>query len=185
MAQPTGSVKGVLTGRHKEIDRGLVITGTAIGSAELYARLGEMPVEFRPASYTHNPRILGQLSRLVSINSALCVDLTGQTGAEIAAGRYLGGVGGQADFSGAAARTGALSVMALRSTADGTSTIVAELPGGVVTTARADVDAVVTEYGVARLRGCPLAERGPRLIAVAAPEHRDALAREWDQRQRE
>ncbi|MCW2718482.1 acetyl-CoA hydrolase/transferase C-terminal domain-containing protein [Pseudonocardia sp.] len=169
--------KGVITGRRKEIDEGLVVTGTAIGSADLYARLGEMPVEFRPASYTHSARVLARLGRLVSINSALEVDLTGQVGAEVARGRYLGGVGGQADFSGAAARTGARSIIALRSLAGGESTIVAALRGATVTTARADVDVVVTEHGVAHLRGCPLSTRAARLAAIAAPQHREALLR--------
>jgi acyl-CoA hydrolase len=167
--------KGVITGRHKEIDTGLVVTGTAIGSADLYSRLGEMPAVFRPASYTHSPRVLVQLGRLVSINAAMEVDLTGQVGAEVAKGSYLGGIGGQADFSGAAARTGARSIIALRAISDGESTIVPVLRGGTVTTARADVDVVVTEHGVAWLRGCPLSERGARLAAVAAPEHREAL----------
>ncbi|WP_433781471.1 acetyl-CoA hydrolase/transferase family protein [Actinomycetospora sp. CA-101289] len=166
--------KGVLTNARKEIDTGVSVTGTAIGSADLYARLGEMPVAFRPASYTHHPGVLARLGRLVSINSALEVDLTGQVGAEIAGGRYLGGVGGQADFSGAAARTGARSIIALRSTSGGASTLVPALRGP-VTTARADADVVVTEHGVAHLRGCPLAERGRRLAAIAAPEHREAL----------
>jgi acyl-CoA hydrolase len=166
--------KGVLTGRHKEIDPGVVVTGFAIGSAALYAGLDGMPVQFRPASYTHHPAVLSRLRRLVSINAAVEVDLTGQVGSEAAGGRYLGAVGGQADFSGAAARTGARSIIALRSTARGASTVVPALSGP-VTTARADVDVVVTEHGTAWLRGCPIDERAARLIAVAAPEHRDAL----------
>jgi len=153
-----------------------VVTGTAIGSAELYAGLAGMPVEFRPASYTHNPCVLGRLATLVSVNSAIQVDLAGQVGSESVGGRYLGGIGGQADFSGAAARTGALSVIALRSTAGAGSTIVAALDGP-VSTARADVDVVVTEHGTAWLRGCPAGEIGARLVAVAAPEHRDSLHR--------
>jgi acyl-CoA hydrolase len=167
--------QGVITGRRKEIDAGLVVTGIAIGSAGLYARLDEMPVEFRPASYTHSARVLARFSRLVAINSALEVDLTGQVGAEVVRGRYLGGVGGQADFSGAAARTGARSIIALRSRAGEESTIVAALRDGPVTTARADVDVVVTEHGVAHLRGCALSERAGRLATIAAPEHRDKL----------
>lgn len=168
--------KGVITGARKEIDTGTVVTGAVLGSAELYARLPQMPVAVRPASYTHHPGVLARLGRLVAINSALEVDLTGQVGAEVAGGRYLGGIGGQADFSGAAARTGACSIIALRSrTPSGASALVPALPGGVVTTARADVDVVVTEHGVAWLRGCPLSGRGRRVAAVAAPEHRDAL----------
>ena len=175
--------EGVLTGSRKEIDTGRLVTGTAIGSAELYARLGELPVDFRPAGYTHDPGVLARLRRLVAINSALEVDLSGQVGGEVARGRYLGGIGGQADFSGAAARTGARSIIALRSTAGGASTVVPAL-GGPVTTARADVDAVVTEHGVAWLRGCPLVDRGARLVAVAAPEHRDGLTRTLQQEER-
>ncbi len=169
--------KGVVTGRRKEIDTGLVVTGTAIGSAELYARVGDLPVAFRPASYTHSAAVLARLGRLVSINAAIQVDLTGQVNGETAGGRYLGGIGGQADFSGAAARTGARSIIALRSRAGAASTIVAALDGGTVTTARADVDAVVTEHGVAHLRGGPLPDRAGRLAAIAAPEHREGLTR--------
>jgi acyl-CoA hydrolase len=131
-------------------------------------------VEFRPASYTHDSEVLAQLRRLVTINAAIEVDLTGQVGAEVAGEHYLGGIGGQADFSGAAARTGARSIIALRATNGTRSTIVPRLHGP-VTTARADVDVVVTEHGVAHLRGCSLAERARRLAGIAAPEHRDAL----------
>lgn len=166
--------EGVITGRRKEIDTGTVVTGTAMGTAGFYESLPAAPVEFRGAEYTHDPAVLARLGSLVAINAALEVDLTGQVGAELANGRYLGGVGGQADFSGAAARTGGRSIIALRSTAGGVSTIVAALSGP-VTTARADVDVVVTEHGSAWLRGVPLHERPRRLAAIAAPEHRDAL----------
>ncbi|MDN5861531.1 MAG: 4-hydroxybutyrate CoA-transferase [Pseudonocardia sp.] len=169
--------KGVVTGRYKEIDEGLLVTGMAIGSADLYARIGELPVRFRPASYTHSAWVLSRLRRLVSINSAFEVDLSGQVGAEVIGGSYLGGIGGQADFSGAAARTGARSIIALRATtADGASAIVPVLHGP-VTTARADVDVVVTEYGTAWLRGQDVSERAARLVEIAAPEHRDGLRR--------
>jgi acyl-CoA hydrolase len=166
---------GVVTGAKKEIDRGLVITGAAIGSAALYARLNRFPVEFRPASYTHHPAVLASLRSLVAINSALEVDLLGQVGAEAVGGVHVGAVGGQADFSRAASLTGARSIIALRAQSRAGSTIVPALADGVVTTARADVDAVVTEYGVARLTGCTVAERARRLIAVAAPQYREGL----------
>lgn len=166
--------RGVITGARQEVDPGLLVTGTAIGSAELYARVPDLPVVFRPASHTHDPGVLARLRRLVAINSALEVDLGGQVGAESVRGRRLGAVGGQADFSGAAARTGARSIIALRATAGGRSTIVAALSGP-VTTARGDVDAVVTEHGVAHLRGCPETDRARRLRAIAAPEHREGL----------
>jgi len=169
--------KGVVTGARKEIDQGLVITGAALGSTSLYNRLREFPVEFRAASYTHAPAVLSQLKSLVSINSAIEVDLLGQVGAELRRGVHIGAVGGQVDFSRAASLTGARSVIALRSESRGESTINSTLRGGVVTTARVDVDAVVTEHGVALLTGCTVAERARRLIAVAAPHHREGLER--------
>ena len=168
--------KGVVTGSRKQIDTGLAVAGTALGSAELYTRAPELPVLFRPTSYTHAPQVLSQLSALVAVNFAIEVDLTGQVGAEISRGSYLGAVGGQVDFARAAALTGKRSIVALRSTVRGRSSIKFALDEGVVTTARADVDCVVTEHGVAHLRGRPLAERRRRLIAVAAPEFRDELA---------
>ncbi|MGB7145547.1 acetyl-CoA hydrolase/transferase family protein [Mycobacterium sp.] len=170
--------KGVVTGKLKEIDTGLAVVGTALGSAELYKRAGELPVRFLPTSYTHAPQVLSQLRSLVSVNFAVEVDLTGQVGAEVSHGVYIGAVGGQVDFGRAAALTGKRSIIALRATSRGTSTIKPALDGGVVTTTRSDVDTVVTEYGVAHLRGCSLAERGRRLSAIAAPEFRDQLDRE-------
>jgi acyl-CoA hydrolase len=172
--------KGVVTGARKEIDRGLVVTGSALGTADGYDRLAGMPVEFRAASYTHAPGVLCRLESLVSINSAIEVDLLGQVGAELAGGVHIGAVGGQVDFSRAASLTGARSIIALRSEVKGESTIVPSLRGGVVTTARVDVDAVVTEHGTALLAGCTVSERARRLIEVAAPHHREALARGLD-----
>lgn len=168
--------KGVVTGGRKPIDTGLSVAGTALGSADMYARIAELPVRFRPTSYTHAPQVLSQLDALVAVNFAIEVDLTGQVGAEMSRGTYLGAVGGQVDFARAAALTGKRSIIALRSTMRGRSSIKFGLDEGVVTTARADVDCVVTEHGVAHLRGQPLAERRRRLINVAAPEFRDELA---------
>ncbi|ROS32073.1 acetyl-CoA hydrolase/transferase family protein [Amycolatopsis thermoflava] len=169
--------KGVLTGARKEIDNGLIVTGAALGTAELYDRLPDLPVRFRPASYTHSPAVLSRLGSLVSVNSAIEVDLTGQVGAEVRRGVYIGAVGGQADFTRAASLTGARSIITVRARSGTHSTIVPALHGGVVTTSRSDVDVVVTEYGAAHLRGCDLAERARRLIAIAAPEHREALSK--------
>lgn len=169
--------KGVITGARKEIDPGLVVTGAALGTSLMYDRLGEFPIEFRAASYTHAPPVLSQLASLVSINSAIEVDLLGQVGAEVARGVHIGAVGGQVDFSRAASLTGARSIIALRSTNGTDSTILPALRGGVVTTTRVDVDAVVTEHGVAMLTGCTVAERAMRLIEVAAPDHREGLLR--------
>lgn len=169
--------KGVLTGARKEIDPGLVVTGAALGSLALYDRLGDLPIEFRAASYTHSPAVLSSLHSLVSINSAIEVDLLGQVGAELRRGVHIGAVGGQVDFSRAASLTGARSIIALRSESGGESTINPTLRGGVVTTTRVDVDAVVTEHGIATLTGCTVSERAQRLIEIAAPAHRELLER--------
>jgi acyl-CoA hydrolase len=169
--------KGVVTGAEKEIDPGVVVTGAALGSTAMYERLHEFPIEFRAASYTHDPSVLSRLRSLVSINSAIEVDLLGQVGAELRRGVHVGAVGGQVDFSRAASLTGSRSIIALRAESGGESTIKPALDGGVVTTARVDVDAVVTEHGVALLTGCTVAERARRLIEVAAPRHRERLTR--------
>jgi acyl-CoA hydrolase len=169
--------KGVITGSRKEIDAGVIVTGTALGSRELYRRIPGMPAEFRAASYTHAAEVLARLRSFVAINSAIEVDLTGQVGAETRRGVYVGAVGGQGDFSRAACTTGARSIIALRSRSGRESTIKPVLGGGSVTTSRADVDYVVTEHGAACLRGATLAERRRRLTAIAAPEHRESLER--------
>ena len=168
--------KGVVTGARKEIDQGVVVTGAALGTAQMYDRLSQFPIEFRPASYTHAPQVLAQIASLVSINAAIEVDLLGQVGAELRRGVHVGALGGQVDFSRAASLTGARSIIALRSETGSESTINPTLHSGVVTTPRVDVDAVVTEHGVALLTACTVAERAERLIAIAAPHHRVRLA---------
>ncbi|WOC13237.1 acetyl-CoA hydrolase/transferase family protein [Gordonia sp. MP11Mi] len=168
---------GVITNAAKPIDRGFCVAGTALGSTELYDRSTELPFRFAATSYTHAPQVLSQISNLVAVNFAIEVDLTGQVGAELSRGNYLGAVGGQVDFARAASYTGKRSVVALRAAVRGRSSIKFVLEEGAVSTGRADVDCVVTEYGVAHLRGQPLAERRRRLIGVAAPEFRDDLAR--------
>ncbi|WP_068396007.1 acetyl-CoA hydrolase/transferase family protein [Kribbia dieselivorans] len=168
---------GALTGARKEIDPGMMVTGAALGSTELYACLGDLPVQFRPVSYTHAPTTLARLRSLVSINSAIEVDLTGQAGSEVRGTTYVGAIGGQTDFSRAAAQTGARSIIVLPATSKGKSTIKAHLEFGAMSTSRADIDVVVTEHGAAHLTGCSLPERARRLIEVAAPEHREQLER--------
>jgi acyl-CoA hydrolase len=169
---------GVITGARKPSDRGLVVTGAAIGSQRLFDFLdGREDVLMRPVSYTHRPETLAQVGRLVAINGGVEVDLSGQINAEVAAGRHVGAVGGQVDFLRGAAAGDGLGIVALPSVVakTGATRIVASLSGP-VTTARGDVDVVVTEHGIARLRGLDLEQRAAALIAVAAPEHRDALA---------
>lgn len=168
--------KGVITGARKEIDAGVMVTGAALGRTPFYERMADLPLHFRAASYTHNPKITSQFASFVSINSAIDVDLSGQIGAEVRRGVYVGAYGGQNDYCHAAAASGKLSVIALRATSRGESTIKLTLDGP-VTTSRSDVDAVVTEYGVAHLRGAGPEQRARRLIAIAAPEHRETLER--------
>jgi acyl-CoA hydrolase len=171
--------RGVVTGARKPADRGLVVTGAALGSQRLFDYLdGCDQVLMRPVSYTHRPEVLAQAGRLVAVNGAVEVDLSGQVNAEQAGGRHVGAVGGQVDFLRGAAANGGVGVVALPSTVarTGATRIVAALSGP-VTTARSDVDVVVTEQGIARLRGRTLEERAAALIAIAAPEHRDELVR--------
>lgn len=167
---------GVVTNRRKHIDRGTTITGMAMGSGGLYRFLHRnAEVGFRPAEYTHDTAVLAQIERFVAINSALEVDLTGQVNAEVAGGVYVGAVGGAVDFlRGASLSVGGLPVVALPSRANGRSRIVPRLRGP-VTTARSDAGVIVTEYGVADLRGAGLAERIERMLAIAHPDERGTL----------
>lgn len=172
---------GAVTNARKRIDRGVSITGALIGTRRLYdfAHHNRL-IRMCTTSYTHDAAVLAQLEKLVTINSAMEVDLTGQVNAEQTGSAYLGGTGGQVDFVRAGARSpGGHAIMALPATAKGgtISRITAGLSGP-VTTARNDVDVVVTEFGAAELRGRTLAERTRRLIAIAHPEFREELARE-------
>lgn len=172
---------GVITNARKEIDTGISINGALIGTRRLYQWAHNNPtMRMTPTSYTHDAAVLAQLSRLVTINSALEVDITGQVNAEQSGAAYLGGTGGQVDFVRAGARSpGGRSIIALSSTAKGgtLSKIVTGLSGP-VTTARTDVDVIVTEYGAAELKGQTLAERTRRLIAIAHPDFQEQLERE-------
>jgi len=171
---------GVVTNARKEIDAGVTINGALIGTRRLYDFCNEnTSIRMTPTSYTHDAAVLGRLSRLVTINSALEVDLTGQVNAEQSGPAYLGGTGGQVDFVRAGARSpGGAALMVLAATAKGgtVSKIVPALSGP-VTTARTEVDVVVTEYGAAELKGLTLAERARRLASIAHPDFRDELDR--------
>ena len=168
---------GNVTGAMKEVDRGQHITGMALGSAALMDWLADEPsVVLRGADHTHESGVIGKLSRFVSINSAVEVDLFGQVNGEFAGGRQLSGTGGAVDFMRAAqASSGGKSIVAMTATARGgtVSRIVPRVE--LATAARTDGDMVVTEFGVARLRGRSVAEREAALIAIAAPQFRDEL----------
>jgi acyl-CoA hydrolase len=171
---------GVITNARKEIDKGVTINGALIGTRRLYDFADNNPaIRMTPTSYTHDAAVLGQLSRLVTINSALEVDLTGQVNAEQSGAAYMGGTGGQVDFVRAGARSpGGAALMVLASTAKaGTISKIVPALAGPVTTARTEVDVIVTEFGAAELKGQTLAERTRRLIAIAHPDFREELDR--------
>ena len=171
--------KGVVTNARKGIDVGRIVTGGLFGSRRLMDFAdGNDALEMRSSEYTHNQQVLARVQNLYAINSGVEVDLTGNVNSEVAAGRYLGAIGGQPDFvRGAFASPGGRAIIALPSTTpDGKySRIVASLEGRPVTTPRADVDIVVTEYGVADLRGRSFRERTERMRAIAHPDFRDRL----------
>ncbi|MBX7101990.1 MAG: 4-hydroxybutyrate CoA-transferase [Myxococcaceae bacterium] len=172
---------GAITGEHKVRQRGKVVSSFVTGSQALYDFVHDNPaVELRDSAYVNDASIIRQNPKVVAINSALEVDLTGQVCADSLGEHIYSGVGGQTDFlRGAALSDGGRPVVALRATTGGgLSRIVSQLkPGAGVVTTRAHVHFVVTEHGVADLHGKPLWERARALIAVAAPEHREALAR--------
>jgi acyl-CoA hydrolase len=171
---------GVITNSRKEFDVGVSIAGALIGSRRLFAFADRNPfVAMHDADYTHNEAVLTRLSRLVTINSAIEVDLTGQVNAEASGNAYMGGTGGQVDYVRAGSRSpGGHSIIALQATAKGgeISKIVSQL-NGPVTTARSEVDVIVTEFGAAELKGQTLAERSRRLVAIAHPHFREELDR--------
>ncbi len=161
---------------------GAVHAGVALGSTRLYATAAET-VQFRPVGWTHDAATLAGLERFVAINSALSVDLLGQVDGETVDGRQISGVGGLPDFvRGAGRAPGGRAIIGLPARrADGASRIVPLLPAGPISLARYDVDEVATEYGVALLREADVATRATRLIAIAAPEHREPLERAWSE----
>ena len=158
-----------------------VIAGEVAGTPQLYELVARSPaIELHPTRVTHSVFVAGRLPRFVAINSAVEVDLMGQVNGEMADGLQISGVGGSLDFIEAAAYApGGMSVIALPSTTeDGRrSRIVGALGAGVpATIPRAAADVVVTEFGVAHLRGRDLTKRADALIAVAHPDFRDRLA---------
>lgn len=171
--------KGVITNAAKRTDAGLTITNAVYGGALTRAHVHDNPaVRVRPAFYTHGRDVLAALDTLIAINSGLEVDLSGQVNAEMAGAAYVGGTGGLLDFArGAMASSGGRSIIALPSTARGgsVSRIVPRL--STVTVPKTDADLVVTEHGVADLRGATLSARARRLIAIADPAFRDSLER--------
>jgi acetyl-CoA hydrolase len=179
---------GVITGTRKGTDRGLTVTGLLLGTSALISRAAvDKSIQLRDTRYTHDQAVLAAQHALVAVNSAIEVDLTGQANVEVAAGRYVGGTGGAADFLRGAARSASgVPVIALPSTAGrststtgpsstGTASRIVARLSGPAGLSRADAGVIVTEYGVADLRGLSLARRRERMIAIAHPDHRAAL----------
>jgi len=171
---------GVITGERKNFKPRKIILGFVLGSKQLFDFVDENPIfEFHPSAYTNDPFRIAQNHRMVAINSAIEVDLTGQVCAETIGARFYSGFGGQLDFIRGAARSkGGKPIIAMPSTAkDGeVSRIVPRLAHGAgVLTGRADVHYVVTEYGVAYLHGKTIRQRAEALIQTAHPKFRNEL----------
>jgi acyl-CoA hydrolase len=172
--------QGVVTGVAKQLNRTKTVGTFALGTTRLYDFLDENAAfELWPVRYVNDPRVIAQEAGFVSINSTISVDLLGQCASETVNGRYYSSSGGQADFArGAMYSRGGQGFVVLHSTAkDGKiSKIVPQLAAGdVVTTLKNTVDKVVTEWGIAELRGRSVRQRARALIAIAHPDHRDHL----------
>jgi acyl-CoA hydrolase len=171
---------GVINGMRKTLHRGKAVVAFVLGTRRLFDYIRDNPVfEFRPLAYTNDPFVVAQNDRMVAINSALQVDLTGQVCADSLGTKPYSGFGGQLDFIRGAARSkGGVPIIALPATAVGgkISRIVPVLdPGAGVVTSRADVHYVVTEFGIAYLHGKTLRQRAEALIAIADPSFRGDL----------
>jgi len=172
---------GVVTNLYKGLDTGRTVTGGLFGDRRLinFADNNDA-ISMRSASYTHAAITMAALNRFHSVNSAIEIDLSGQINSEVAAGRYVGAIGGQIDFvRGGRLSNGGRSIIALASTTHNgrRSKIVHSLNGGPVTTARSDADIIVTEYGTANLWGLDFAARAKALISIAHPDFRSELER--------
>ena len=174
---------GAVTGARKTTDRNKVVASFALGTKRLYDYIDNNPLfSFHPTEYVNDPSIIRQQYKMVAVNTALEVDLTGQVCADSIGSKFFSGVGGQVDFNrGAAKSKGGKAIIALPSTAKGgtVSRIMTHLsPGAGVVTTRAGVHYVVTEYGVAYLHGKSVQERALALISIAHPKFRADLLRE-------
>jgi acyl-CoA hydrolase len=175
--------RGVVTGTRKKLARGRSVTTFALGTQRLYDFLHEnAAVEFLAVDHVNDPRVIAEEDCFVSINATTEVDLIGQCVSETVGGRYWSSSGGQADFARGAMYSphGKAFVVLPSTAADGeVSRIRATLtPGSVVTTLKNTVDHIVTEHGIAEMRGRSISERARALIAIADPRFRDDLARE-------
>ncbi|MEM2143268.1 MAG: acetyl-CoA hydrolase/transferase C-terminal domain-containing protein, partial [Candidatus Thorarchaeota archaeon] len=171
---------GIVTCKKKTLHKGKVVASFAMGSEKLYEYVDNNPFfEFRPSEYVNDPYIISQNNKMVAINSALEIDLTGQVCADSIGHKFYSGIGGQVDFiRGASRAPDGKAIICIQSTAinETVSRIVPRLSEGAgVVTTRGDVDVVVTEYGMATLHGKTIRERVLSLIAIAHPKFRNEL----------
>jgi acetyl-CoA hydrolase len=174
---------GVITNARKPLDRGISVTGGLFGTSKLtqFAHRNSA-IRVDPVSYTHTPEVLAKFKSFTTINSAIEIDLFGQINSESANGKYVGTVGGQTDFvrgTQLSERGRSILAMSARVSPEGPSRIVGALSSRFVTAARADTDTVVTEFGIAELKGQTVEERAKRLIAIAHPDDKEDLSRGW------
>ncbi|MCL1993637.1 MAG: 4-hydroxybutyrate CoA-transferase [Spirochaetes bacterium] len=179
--------KGIVNNARKNFNTGKFISAFLMGTRKLYDFVDKNPeVEMHPFTYCNNPIIAGKNDNLVSINSCVQVDLMGQVVSDCIGELQISGVGGQVDFVRAASFSkGGRSILAMPSCVKGkgVSKIVPFIDhGAAVTTSRFDVDYIVTEFGIAHLRGQTLRERAFRLIEIAHPDFRDGLKKEFERR---
>jgi acyl-CoA hydrolase len=180
------ALAGVITGKKKSLLPRKIVGNFALGTQELYDFIDDNPsVWLLPGRYTNDPYVIAQNNGMISVNSALQVDLSGQIASESIGHVQIAGTGGAADFAiGAGHSRSGKSIIAMRSTAlnDSQSRIQAVLPkGAIVSISRNDSDYVVTEYGIAALRGKTLAERAEALINIAHPKFRDTIANQAEE----
>lgn len=169
---------GVLTNARKSLHPGKIIAGFTLGTQRLYKWVDDNPIiEFHPTEYVNDPFVIAQNDRMVAINSAIEIDLTGQICADSIGYKLYSGVGGQLDFIYGASRSkDGVPIIALPSTAKNFSRIVPTLKVGAgVVTSRNHVRYIVTEYGIADLYGKTIKQRAQSLINIAAPQFRDEL----------
>ncbi len=179
--------KGIINGSRKSLLPGKIVSSFCIGSEKLYKFIHNNPLfEFRPAEFTNDPFVIAQNDKMVAVNAAIEVDLTGQICADSIGTRFYSGIGGQVDFiRGASHSKGGKPIIVMRSTArkNTISRIVPQLQSGAgVVTTRGDVHYVVTEYGVADLWGRTVRERALALISIAHPKFREELMEEARER---
>ncbi|MCH4166146.1 MAG: 4-hydroxybutyrate CoA-transferase [Megasphaera sp.] len=179
--------KGVVTNKKKTIDTGKFVSCFLMGTKKLYDFVNNNPdVEMKPVDYTNDPFVVAKIDNIISINSAMQVDLMGQVNAEMIGNRQFSGVGGQVDFvRGASRAKGGKAIIAMSATT-GKGKISKIVPlldeGAAITTSRNDVDYIVTEYGIASLKAKTLRQRAAALINIAHPDFRPALIAEFEKR---